>query len=408
MTTFIQAQGQKNHSHGWLSLIGLLLLILVQACAPRQPLELVSREALPSFSDDLDRASLISATVRQLHYLDTLPGDKIHQIGNDQYSTAWLQQSLESFLDILKQNPDSITLGRILQENYNIYQVRSNQSDRPLLVTGYYEPLFEGSLIKSPPFVYPLYGMPDSLVIRKNQQTGRKESGRMGPEGQLLPFWSRAEIETADLLSGHELVYLKDPIEAFTLHIQGSGKIHLPDGSIRSMGFAAANGLPYKSIGRFLVNEGHLTLEQATMEGISAYLRAHPQEQQKIFHHNPRFIFFAWRGNSEPIGSLGEDLTPGRSIAVDPAVLPVAAPAWLVSRQPVFATDGSLSGWRPLQRCVLPQDTGNAIKGTGRIDLFWGRSALAGKSAGLMREEGQLFFLVKNNFELPDQIDDQK
>lgn len=405
MTHITTAYSNRHQGHRWLTATGLLFLLFMQACAPRQPLELVNREALPLFRDNFDRTSLISATVRQLHYLDSLPDDLQHQFGDNQYSTHWLQQSMESFLDILKQEPDSETLARIVSENFSIYQVRSNSNDNPILVTSYHEPLFEGSLEKNFPYIYPLYRVPDSLVIRKNPKTGHKESGLLTADDRLLPFWDRSEIERGNLLTGQELVYLKDPIDAFIIHTQGAGKILLRDGGIKSVGFAATNGHQYRDVGKILVREKLLNPKDADIKGISTYLRHHPEDQKRLLFHNPRYVFFTWKGNSEPMGRLNVSLTPGRSIAIDPGTLPMAVPAYLTTRQPILSSDGNLSGWRPLQRFVLPQDTENAVKGAEHTALFWGRGARAGQFSELMHEDGQLYFLVKNNFELPKQTE---
>ncbi|MBU0961152.1 MAG: MltA domain-containing protein, partial [Proteobacteria bacterium] len=206
-------------------------------------------------------------------------------------------------------------------------------------------------------------------------------------------------IEKNNLAAGNELVYLNDPVDNFILHVQGSGKIQLQDGSIRSIHYSTSNGLEYFSIGKLLVDQGKMTLQEASIPSIRDYLRTHPDEQEAILHHNSKFIFFRWEQSGDPIGSLGEPLTPGRSIAIDRAMLPHATLAFLVSRKPVLNDAGEIDTWVPLHRFVFPQDTGSAIQGTGRADLFWGSGNYAKQAAGNMKEAGALYFLVKNKFE---------
>jgi membrane-bound lytic murein transglycosylase A len=213
-----------------------------------------------------------------------------------------------------------------------------------------------------------------------------------------VPYWSREEIETQLPLAGTELLYLDDPIESFILHVQGSGRIRLRDGSSRSVRFAGSNGRSYRSIGRLLVDEGRLTLEQATLPGIVDDLRAHPGDLRRILHANPRYIFFTWGEAGAAVrGSGNIALTAGRSVAVDPSVIPLGTVAFLRTRQPVIDRDGRLQRWRTLDRFVFPQDSGAAIRGGSRVDLFLGDSERARHTAGLMREKGSLYILVKKS-----------
>ena len=144
-----------------------------------------------------------------------------------------------------------------------------------------------------------------------------------------------------------------------------------------------------------------MTLEEASIPSIRSYLQTHPEEQKAILHHNIKFIFFNWALDGDPVGSLGEQLTPGRSIAIDPSVLPQQTLAFMISRRPVLDQSGNIIDWIPMQRFVFPQDTGSAIQGSGRADLFWGNGTYARKAAGSMKEGGSLYFLVKNSFEEP-------
>jgi membrane-bound lytic murein transglycosylase A len=355
---------------------------------------------LPSeFIDDADRSSLIKATEFQLRYLGKLPRDSIVTIGEDPYTIAWLIESLQDFIQIITHTASSKDLTRILQNKFTVYEAsgRANAPAGEMLITGYYQPLFEGSLIKKPPFIYPLYTKPPSLYVQNDPKTGKDKIGRINSTGNLVPFWTRAEIDDQNVLAGNELVYLKDPVDAFFLQVQGSGQIRLRDNSLRSVHISASNGHEYRSIGKLLVDEKKITREDISMQTIRHYLREHPTEIKRILHHNRKFIFFRWEPG-EPQGSLGQILTPGRSIAIDRKSLPVGAVAYIITQRPVINSDGVVTNWEPLQRFVLPQDSGAAIQGSGRADVFWGSGVYAETAAGLMKEKGRLFFLVKKNF----------
>jgi membrane-bound lytic murein transglycosylase A len=336
----------------------------------------------------------------QKEYLEALASDHSATLGNIVYPLAWLQQSMEEFISILKETPDSLELNSRIREDFILYQAagRSKHKNGEMLVTGYYAPLFDGSLDQKEPYIYPLYSVPKDLINQKDQSTGTKTIGRLDDNGTLLPYWTRAEIEKNNLLAGEELVYLKDPFEAFLLHIQGSGRIQFPDGSQKSVRFASHNGHTYKSIGKLLVDEKKLSLEKASIPSIRHYYDTHPEEQQRILNHNPRFIFFTWGDDMPPRGSIGKPLTAGRSIAIDKSVLPTELPAWLVTERPRVDADGQIIDWVTTTRFVLPQDSGAAIKGPGRVDLFWGNGIYAEIAANHMKAEGKLYFLVKKGY----------
>ncbi|MFH0780706.1 MAG: MltA domain-containing protein [Pseudomonadota bacterium] len=363
-----------------------------------QPLHSLWQIESPSFNDDLDRASLIECTHRHISFLKKLDPEKLITFGPDTYSNSWLLHSVETFLEKLKQNPTITELRGFLSDNYLVYQAggRKDQGRRRMLVTGYYEPIFEGNLTQEAPFLTPIYTPPPSLVTLSGEN-GERQIGRYNHDHQLTAYWSREEIETnAGLLQNNELVFLKDPFDAFLLHVQGSGRIQFPDKSIRTVRFAASNGLEYKSIGKLLVDEKIMALDEVTIPAIRSYLRQHPEQQQRILRHNPRYIFFNWgRDELDPKGSSGEVLTPGRSIAIDGSALPQGSLGYLVSRAPIAGEDGQIAGWKPLTRFVFPQDSGAAIKGTGRVDVFFGRGKDAEFAANHIKEKGKLYFLVK-------------
>lgn len=378
----------------------ICLLMLFNGCA-KAPLNKLHPDDFPNFVDDAQIQTLLTGAVRHLHYLNKLPINSVFSIGSDSYPVSWLRESMSAFIDILKQDPNPDELSRIIQENYTVYQAggRKDFARGEMLFTGYYEPFLQGSLKQNAPYLYPLYSPPSSLFKVKDAKSGKTFFKRRDQNNQLQPFWTRKEIEENDHCSGNELVYVKDPVDAFILHVQGSGKIQLTDGSIRSIHYAASNGLEYYSIGKLLVDQGKLTLEEASIPTIRAYLVSHPKEQTAILHHNPKFIFFNWAPAGDPIGSIGEPLVAGRSIAIDPALLPQQTLAFLISSKPELDSHGNIHRWIPMQRFVLPQDSGSAIKGAGRADLYWGSGSYAKTAAGSMKEKGTLYFLIKNKFE---------
>lgn len=363
-----------------------------------QPLHRLAPDDIRVFTDDMDMGSLIECSRRQVAYLKKRDPEKIIAFGTDYYDNRWLLLSLEEFLAKLEQHPRADELDRFLRDNYLLYQAggRKDRRGRHMLVTGYYEPTFEGSLTDLPPFLTPLYIPPKSLVTVKSNDGDR--IGRYDHNNHLVDYWSRAEIETTGVLAGNELVFLKDPFDAFLLHVQGSGKIRMPDNTIRSVRFAGSNGLRYNSIGKLLVDEKKMALEDVNIPAIRGFLIDNQKERQRILHHNPRFIFFEWGDSQGPRGSSGEILTPGRSIALDGSALPGQALGYLVSRMPTVGVDGQITGWKPLTRFVFPQDSGAAIKGTGRVDIFWGDGEYAEIAANHMKEQGKLYFLVKKGY----------
>ena len=215
--------------------------------------------------------------------------------------------------------------------------------------------------------------------------------------GVAVPYYSRGEIDTGGVLKGRrlELAWLKDPWDRFVLHIQGSGQVRLPDGKIIRVGFAASNGRPYRSIGRYLIDRGFIREKEVSMERIREFLREDPGRAEEIYNVNERYIFFHSLSEVEgPLGALGVPLTPGRSVATDPAIFPRGALAYLVSRQPLFDEAGKKMGWKPIRRFVFNQDAGAAIKGPARVDFFFGAGEEAGRAAGEMKEEGKIYFLM--------------
>lgn len=269
------------------------------------------------------------------------------------------------------------------------------------LVTGYYEPLLNGSRTPSPRFTAPLYAVPADLLIIDlaslyPELKGKRLRGRV--EGnRVVPYYSRAELPLDPAIRGKEIVYIDGALDAFMLQVQGSGRVQLPTGETIRLQYADQNGHPFRSIGRYLVDKGELALDQATMPGIRAWLAAHPERMNEVLNANPSVVFFTEAPLDDPSigpkGAQGVPLTAGRSIAVDPSFVPLGTPVFLATTFP--ATD------IPLQRLVIAQDTGGAIAGAARADFFWGTGAPALEQAGKMRQSGSMWMLWPRGAALP-------
>jgi membrane-bound lytic murein transglycosylase A len=260
------------------------------------------------------------------------------------------------------------------------------------MITGYYEPLLRGKRTADKTFAQPVLGVPDDLLTIDltsifPELKDKRVRGRL-VGNKVVPYWSRAEITArADQLSSQPLLYVDDAVELFFLQVQGSGRVKLADGSMVRLNYADQNGHPYQSIGRALVDRGELKLEEASMQGIQAWARANPKRLDELLNTNPSYVFFREvnNNNAGPIGALGVPLTAERSIAIDPRSIPLGSPVFLATTRPNTS--------QPLNRMVMAQDTGGAIKGAVRADFFWGFGREAGEQAGRMKQSGRLWIL---------------
>jgi membrane-bound lytic murein transglycosylase A len=246
-----------------------------------------------------------------------------------------------------------------------------------VLLTGYHEPVIEVSDRQRPEFPVPVLGLPANF-------TGGWKYPR---------YLSRAEIEAGRLgAAARPLAWARDPVDVFFMEVEGSGTLRFPDGREMRVGPAATNGHPYRSIGRLLIDEGRLTEEGVSMQAIRAWLAENPKERERVLRHNQSVVFFR-QLTGPPLGNLGVPLTPARSIATDARLFPPAALGFVRTERPRRLPDGRV-GWSPVSRFVLNQDTGGAIRGPGRVDVFWGRGHDAELAASEMKQLGDLYFLV--------------
>ena len=273
------------------------------------------------------------------------------------------------------------------------HRVRNEDGTTAGLITGYYGPELQGSRTRTENYLYPLYRQPDDLLIidldelypELNQYRLR---GRV-VGNRVVPYFERSEIDNGkNPLAGHELFWVADPVELFFLHIQGSGRIRLPDGELVMVNYANQNGHPYRSIGKLLLERNAMTRDQMSMQNIRSWVEQNPEAGRMLLAENPSYVFFRELPEEflSPPGALGVPLTALRSLAVDPRTIPLGAPVFISTTFP--GTED------PLRQLMVAQDTGGAIKGPVRADFFWGMGNEAGKIAGRMKQEGRLWVLL--------------
>jgi membrane-bound lytic murein transglycosylase A len=390
-------------------LTGIILLALAGGLPPipqesvrsEEPVLFQEREIIAPLADDADRSSLQTAVERSLAQLaKNISASPPPGAGRNFSRRERTYHSLALFREILIRASDEGDFERRLKESFTFWEATRGGRANSILVTGYYELILEGDLKPGGEYLYPIYRRPDDLVELMSKESSlegvRVRRVARVEKGQAIPYYSRREIDDQGALrgKGYELAWLKDPWERFLLHVQGSGQIRLPTGETLRVGFAGSNGRTYRSIGRYLVDRGFFGEKELCLERVKEFLRQNPERVAETFNVNERYIFFRFvPGKEGPIGALGIPLTAGRSIATDPAIFPPGALAYLVAQQPVFDESGRLKGRKILRRFVLNQDTGAAMKGPERVDLFLGSGEQAGMAAGEMREEGKIYLL---------------
>ncbi len=282
---------------------------------------------------------------------------------------------------------------RFFEQTFQVFRVTNGNGSDEGLITGYYEPLLHGSRKQSARYRFPLYGVPDDLLVVDLAELypelkGLRLRGRL--EGRrVVPYYSRSQIDRREpALPAKVLYWVDDPVELFFLQVQGSGQIRLDTGERVRVGYGDQNGHPYRSIGRYLIDRGELTIEQASMQGIKAWGQQNPDKLAAVLHHNSSYVFFRELAANlpGPLGALGVPVTAGRSLAVDPRFVPLGAPVYLATTWP--------NSNRPLQRLMQAQDTGSAIRGAVRGDYYWGYGEQAGVQAGRMQQRGRMWVLL--------------
>jgi len=296
--------------------------------------------------------------------------------------------------------PDAATARAFFEAQFTAWALTDGAGRDTGLVSGYYEPLLEGSRTRTAQYTVPLYAPPDDLLIVDLAElypelAGKRVRGRLDGR-RVVPYWPRAGIDArAAVLADRAIAWVADPVEAFFLEIQGSGRLQLADGGVMRVGYADQNGHPFRSIARVLIDRGEMTADTASMQAIKAWGRRNPDRLPALLEDNPSYVFFRevpppQPGSLDaridgPIGSLGVPLLAERTIAVDTRYVPLGTPVFLDTTRPLSNA--------PLQRLTLAQDTGGAIRGIGRADFFWGFGDAAGREAGRMRQQGRMWLL---------------
>jgi membrane-bound lytic murein transglycosylase A len=384
-----------------------IMMIFLGGCAEKtvivekeeQALWLLAKSQYPKFNDDMLFEDLVPAISKSLEYLDRVPENREFRFGLDVYDAGHLKNSLIQFRDYILKEPDGKNIDQFISENYRVYVSIGGKETGNVLYTGYYEPTLHGSLSPSSKYLHPVYGPPEDLITIdlsdfSTKFNGEKIRGRWTGK-TVVPYYERKEIDFEQVLARNlkPLVYVDDIVDLFFLHVQGSGRVDLIEGYPINLRYHTANGRPYVSIGKYLIESGKIERSDMSMQKIKEYLQLHPEEINQVLSRNPSYVFFEI-GSIGPVGALGVALTPGRSVATDRKVFPDAALTFIETQKPLIGLDKQIHRWIDFSRFALNQDTGGAITGAGRADLFWGNGEVAEIAAGYMQHPGNLYFLV--------------
>ena len=294
--------------------------------------------------------------------------------------------SLRALDELLDSGLYGRELNDAIRTRFDFYQSVGCDNRGTVLFTGYYTPIFDGSMEHTEKFKYPLYKKPADLVKDdKGEILGRKIA-----DGSVRPYPARKEIDQSGMLKGQEIAWLGDPFEVYIAHVQGSAIIRTPDGEQVTLGYAATNGHEYKSVGRQMIDDGLVPSEGLSLKAMIDYFKANPQQVDKYVYQNPRYVFFR-TDSGNPRGCLNEQVIPFRSIATDKSIYPRASISFLKTKLP--RSIGGVVRKAAYTGFALDQDAGGAIRAPGRCDVYMGIGDEAGKMAGQVYEEGKLYYL---------------
>lgn len=371
----------------WVWAMGIGVAAFVVAPVAAEVLRPVALEAIAYPDDDLwcdcNRQALTAAIDQSLRYLDTDKAAADYQrLQIPGFSRERVRRSLVRFRELLHQAEDPDELQRLVQREFTFYQSVGTDGAGTVDFTAYFEPTYQASPVRTETFRYPLYRRPPGLEQWRSPHPTRLE---LEGEDGIPPAHSP--------LLGQELVWLPSRLQAYLVQVQGSGRLQMPDGSQMTVGFDGNTDYPYVSLGKELVNDGIFSLETLTLPKLIEYFETHPEKLSDYIPRNDRFIFFRATNGAPPTGSLGRPVTPRRSIATDKSLMPPGAIALISTPLPMPHSDNN---WIKLPRnlYVLDQDTGSAIKGAGRVDLFLGAGENVQTEAGLVNDQGSLYYLL--------------
>lgn len=365
------------------------------------PLKKLSARAYPDFFDSKGYEALEASIDQSLLYFNRVPKTRTFTYGSEKFDAVHMVRSLESFKKFLANKPDPSKLNRFIKDKYWVYKSIGNK-DGEVLFTGYFEPTYPGSLEQDATYIYPVYSKPMDLLQIDLSKFSEKYKGhkrlmaRVDTQTRkVLPYYARKEINSLTDFSDKAapVVWLKNRVDRFFLEIQGSGRVALENGEIIRVHYGGTNGNPYRSVGKYLIDKGEVAREDMSMQAIRDWLEKNPHRMDEVLHYNKSFVFFK-EGQGGPFGNIGVAVTPLRSIATDIKVFPRGGLGFVQTLLPDPNTRQPKEDWSPASLFVLNQDTGGAIKGPARVDLFCGNGDWAAHTAGHMTAYGQLYFLV--------------
>ncbi len=362
------------------------------------PLQQVEARDMPTFVDDMEGERLNYAIQRQLSVLarkreaGTLPW------GDETVTQQRIVRTLARFQELLHEEGLDALIKEI-PEHFLVFQASGQSNKGDVLFTGYYQPIIEARRQPDEVFRYPLYKPPPDLQVLDLGEINPAYSGEhialRVEEGKIKPYYDRKALDTQMALAGKglELYYLRDYLDRYMLHIQGSGILEFENGSSVNVGYAGTNCFPYVSLGKELIRDGVISGAEMSLQAIREHFSHHPEQIAQYMNRNRRYIFFReFSGNVQ--GSEGVELTAGRSIATDKRLFPGGGLAFIVTSRILRSPGGKAVARTPISRFVLDQDTGSAITGPGRVDIFWGTGERAGEEAGRFKEKGKLYYLL--------------
>lgn len=370
-------------------------------------LKLVTGDALPRFEESFKgKASLIKAAKKAIHYLEALPPERTIHVADRSYAPAALIDSAKELVAIATKAKTAEELDARVREEFDVFQSAGKDGQGRVIFSSYFEPVLKASLKKAAGYPYPLYKRPPDMVeidlgaFDKRLSGGEPVLGRVGKDKRVTPYPAREEIDRRKALAGRglEVAWLKDALDVMDLHVQGSGILKLAGGREVLVRYAGSNGRPFTSVGLLLLKSGVFTPGEITHAKMRDYLRANPDAASWILASNPRYTFFdlaPMPEDGEPPGAAQESLVAARAIAIDPAVVPLGALTFFTTTSPQADKAGRLLGQFPTARFAFALDTGGAIKGPGRVDIYAGHGPQAEATARGQWADGKLFILVK-------------
>jgi membrane-bound lytic murein transglycosylase A len=348
--------------------------------------------------------SLLAAASKSKTYLQQLQSTRaFYRIADRDVTPGEIEATVDELIRVMSTSTSTQDLNAHMRESFDLYESVGSDNNGKVVFSCYYQPLLPASFKKTAKFKYPLYRKPRDMVMADPSLFGHSGDtlvGRVTKDGKLVPYFSRRDIDVRSALAGRglEIAWLSDGFDRLALHIEGSGILRFPDGELRFAKVSTTNALPYRSVGAAIVGAGIMSKSDISYQRLQQYIQEHPEGEAWILSQNPRYTFFNLEPLSEegePYGSMSQTLTPGRSIATDPKIIPMCSIMYFITEMPQADSEGRLLGIFPTSRFAMSQDTGGAIQGPGRVDIYVGHGAQAKTMATNQWSEGKLYLLLK-------------